>query len=90
MNKLGGIVSLLFVIGSGYLNDNIVMESILDIGHFFIASYSRKKTRPTFYAGGRYAPCYCYLPLWVETVCNLRLVELNYSFVYYAAIEMAQ
>ena len=26
----------------------------------------------------------------VETVCNLRLVELNYSSVCYAAIEMAQ
>ena len=43
MNKLSGFVSLLFVIGSGYLNDNIAMESILDIGHFYIASYSRKK-----------------------------------------------
>ena len=43
MDKLGGFVSLLFVIGSGYLNDNIAMESILDDGHFYVASYSRKK-----------------------------------------------
>ena len=26
---------------------------------------------------------------YVETVCNLRLVHLNYSYVRYAAIEMA-
>ena len=43
MNKLTGFVSLLFVIGSGYLNDNIATESFLDVGHFYIASYSREK-----------------------------------------------
>ena len=63
MDRLGGFVFLLFVIGTGYLNDNIAMELIVDASHFYVASYSREKTRSTFYPGGRYAPCYCcYLP----------------------------
>ena len=43
MDRLGGFVSLLFSIGTGYLNDDIAMELILDVGHFYVASYSRKK-----------------------------------------------
>ena len=35
-------MSLLFSIGTGYLNDDIGMELILDVGHFYVASYSRK------------------------------------------------
>ena len=64
MDRLGGFVFPLFVISTGYLNDNIAMELIVDVGHFYVASYSReKKTRSTFYPDGRYAPCYCcYLP----------------------------
>ena len=34
--------SLLFAIGAGYLNDNIATELILDVGHFYVAPYSRK------------------------------------------------
>ena len=42
MDRLGGFVSLLFSIDTGYLNDDIGMELILDVGHFYVASYSRK------------------------------------------------
>ena len=40
MDRLGGFVSLLFAIGTGYLNDDIAMEFILDVCHFYVASYS--------------------------------------------------
>ena len=43
MDRLSGFVFLLFVIGTGYLNDNIAMELIVDVGHFYVASYSREK-----------------------------------------------
>ena len=43
MDRLGGFVFLLFVIGTGYLYDNIAMELIVDVGHFYVASYSREK-----------------------------------------------
>ena len=43
MGRLGGFVFLLFVIGTGYLNDNIAMELIVDVGHFSVTSYSREK-----------------------------------------------
>ena len=43
MDRLGGFVSLLFVIGTGYPNDNIAMELIVDVGPFYVASYSREK-----------------------------------------------
>ena len=88
MDKLGGFVSLLFV--SGYLNDNIAMKLILAVGHFYIASYSRKKRgRPfTPVAAMPHVTVVIYRNC-VDTVCNLRLVELNYSCVCYAAIEMA-
>ena len=36
-------MSLHFVIGTGYLNDNIAMELIVDVGHFYVASCSREK-----------------------------------------------
>ena len=43
MDRLGGFVSLLFPIGTSYRNDYIAMELIMDVGHFYVASYSRKK-----------------------------------------------
>ena len=43
MDRPGGFVSLLFAIGTGYMNDNRGMALILGIGHFCVASYSRKK-----------------------------------------------
>ena len=43
MDRLGGFVFLLFVIGIGYLKDNIAMELIVGVGHFYVASYSRGK-----------------------------------------------
>ena len=63
---------LLFVIGTGYLNDNIIMELIVEVDHFYVASYSReKKTRSTFYPDGRYVTVVIYRNS-VEIVCNLR------------------
>ena len=85
-------MSLLFAIGGGYLNDNIAMELILGVGHFYVASYSRKKNRDrpfTPVAAMPHVTDAIYLNS-VETVCNLRLVKLNYSSVCYAVIEMAQ
>ena len=42
MDRLGGFVTLRFSIGTGYLNDNIAMELILDVCHYYVASYSGK------------------------------------------------
>ena len=50
----------------------------------------KKRGRP-FYPGGRYTHVTVVIyRSCVETVCNLRLVELNYSSVCYVAIGMAQ
>ena len=55
-------MSLLFAIGAGCLNNDIAMELILDVGHFYVASYSGKDVVDLL-PDGRYAPCYCcYLP----------------------------
>ena len=89
----GGFVSLLFGIGVGYLNDNmhLAMELILDVGHFYVASYPRKKNSRSFtpVAAMPHVTVVIYRNS-VETVCNLRLVKLNYSSACFAAIEMAQ
>ena len=92
MDRLGDFVTLLFSIGTGYLNDNIAMELILDVCHYYVASYSGKKN-----CGRHFTPVaampHVIVVIYrnsVETVCNLRLVKLNYSSVCYAAIEMAQ
>ena len=45
MDGLGGFVSLLLAIGTGYMNDNRDRELILGVGHFYVASYSRKKPK---------------------------------------------
>ena len=89
MDRLGDFVSLLFAIGAGHLHDNIATELILDVGLFYVASYSRKKRgRPfTPMADMPHITVVIYRNS-VETVCNLRLDKLNYS-VCYAAIEMA-
>ena len=91
MDSLGGFVSLLFAIGAGYLNDNIAMEFILDVGHFYVASYSGKKR------GRHFTPMttmpHVIVVIYrnsVETVCNLPFVKLNNSCVCHAAIERAQ
>ena len=92
MNRLGGLVLLLFVIGTGYLNDNIDMQLIVDVGHFYVASYSREKKRGrpfTLVAAMPHVTVVIYRNS-VEIFCNLRLVKLNYSSVCFAAIEMAQ
>ena len=64
----------------------------MDVCHYYVASYSRKKN-----CGRPFTPVAAMLHVTVviyrnsvETVCNLRLVKLNYSSVCYAAIEMAQ
>ena len=91
MDRLGGFVSLLFAIGTGYLNDDIAMEFILDVCHFYVASYSGKKR------GRPFTPMAVMLHVTVviyrnsvETVCNLPFVKLNNSSVCHAAIEKAQ
>ena len=92
MDRLGGFVSLLFAISAGYLNDNIAMELILDVGHFYVASYSRKKKRGrpfTPVAAMPHVTVVMYRNS-VEIVCTLRLLKFNYSSVCCAAIEMAQ
>ena len=91
MDRPGGFVSLLFAIDTGYMNDNRGMALILGIGHFCVASYSRKNFgRPfTPVAAMPHVTVVIYRNS-VETVCNLRLVKSNYSSVCYAAIEMAQ
>ena len=91
MDRPGGFVSLLFAIGTGYMNDNRGMELILGIGLFCVASYSRKKLGRLFtpVAAMPYVTVVIYRNS-VETVCNLRLEKLNYSSVCYAAIEMTQ
>ena len=69
----------------------MAMELILDVGHFYVASYPRKKKSRSFtpVAAMPHVIVVIYRN-YVETVCNLRLVKLNYSYVCYAAIEMAQ
>ena len=67
MDGLGGFVSLLLAIGTGYMNDNRDRELILGVGHFYVASYSRNPPPPKKKKHGRpfipVAPCYCcYLP----------------------------
>ena len=93
MDRLDVFVSLLFAIGSDYLNDDIVMELILDVGHVYVASYSRKKKtcgRPFSAVAAMPHVTVVIFRNSVETVCNLRLVKLNYSSVCYAAIEVTQ
>ena len=91
MDRLGGFVSLLFAISAGYLNDNIAMELILGVGHFYVASYSRKKRgRPFTPAAVMPHVTVVMYRNSVETVCTLRLLKFNYSSVCCAAIEMAQ
>ena len=65
-------------IGAGYLNDNIAMELILDVGHFYVASYSRiKRGRPfTPVAAMPHVTVVMYRNS-VETVCTLRLLKFN-------------
>ena len=91
MERLGGFVSLLFAIGAGYLNDNIAMELILDVGNFYVASYSwKKRGRPfTPMAAMPHVTVVIYRNS-EETVCNLPFVKLNNSCVCHAAIEKAQ
>ena len=83
-------MSLLFAICAGYVNDDIAMELILDEGHFYVASHSRKKRgRPfTPLATMPHVTVVIYRNS-VETVCILCLVKLNYSACD-AAIELAQ
>ena len=74
------------------MNDNIAMELIVDVGNFYVASYSREKKRGrsfTLVAAMPHVTVVIYRNS-VEIVFNLRLVKLNYSSVCYAAIEMAQ
>ena len=91
MDRLDGFVSLLFAIGAGFPNDNIAKELILDVGHFYVASYSRKKRgRPFTPVAAMSLVTVVIYRNSVEVVCSLRLVKLNNSSVCYAAIEMAQ
>ena len=91
MDRLGGFVSLFFAIGAGCLNDDISMELILDVGHFYVASYSGKKRgRPfTPMAAMPHVTVVIYRNS-VESVCNQPFVKSNNSSVCHAAIEKAQ
>ena len=66
----------------------MAMELILDVGRFYDA---RKKNSRSFtpVATMPHVTVVIYRN-YVETVCNLCLVKLNYSYVCYADIEMAQ
>ena len=91
MDRLGGFVSLLFAIGAGYLNDNIAMELILDVGQFLrCVVFGKKRGRPfTPMAAMPHVTVVIYRNS-VETVYNLPFVKLNNSCVCHAAIEKAQ
>ena len=83
-------MSLLFAIGTGYLNDDIAMELILDVGHVYVASYSRKKRYAVDLLPRMPRVTVVIFRKSVGTLCNLRLVKLNYYSVCYAAIEMTE
>ena len=78
MDRLGDFVSLFFSTDTGYLNDDIAMELIVDVGHFYVASYSRKKRgRPFNPVAAMPNVTVVIYRNSVETVCNLRLVNLT-------------
>ena len=81
--------SLLFASGAGYLNDNIAMELIQDVGHFYVAPC--EKPRSTFLPRCMAAMPHVTVVTYrnsAETVCNLLLVKLYKSSACHAAMKI--